>query len=180
MIFCLKDFETTGLTRHPLADIRRQPRAIEFAAILTDGETILDQTEFICNPGVPLEPIITKITGLKDSDLIDKSPFSDYVEQIADFMAGSDAIIAHNLSFDKAIMTYELARLGHGLEMINYPAIEICTVEQTLPLYGRRMKMTELYEELAGPYVQKHRAMDDILMLHEICKTLGVYKCFHN
>jgi DNA polymerase III alpha subunit (gram-positive type) len=175
--FLVHDTETTGLTVHPEASIGLQPRVIEFAGIITDGVEVLDQFEFMCNPGIALEEIITKITGLTNADLDDKPFFMDFIDELEKFWGVADVAVAHNLSFDKSLLMYEFRRAGQ--ELGNYPSIPCCTVEQTMHQFGRRMKLQDLYEMYCGPYVQKHRAMDDITLLHELCGKLGVYDAFN-
>jgi DNA polymerase III epsilon subunit-like protein len=178
MIFAPFDTETTGLTQHPQAPLRKQPRIIEFAGILTDGETIIDEIEFICNPGVIIEEIITKITGLKNEDLADKPPFSEFVPTVADFFKRADVAIAHNLSFDQSLLRYDLQRIDQFLADIFFPQILCCTVEQFFPMFGRRMKLEDLYQMYCGEFVQKHRALDDVRKLHQLCQETGVYDAF--
>lgn len=179
MIIAPFDTETTGLPFHRDADIDKQPRVIEFAALLTDGKETFDTLEFICNPHVPLEAIITKITGLTDDDVCDKPDIGEFFPAIANFFKRADVVLAHNLSFDKAMMRYDLQRRGMTLEDINWPAIEICTVEQTFHMYGRRMKLEELYAIYCGEWVQKHRALDDVKKLAEVCEKVGVFNVFN-
>lgn len=176
MLFLPFDTETTGLTVHPKAPLDMQPRPIEFAALLTDGEEILETFEFIINPEIIIEEVITKITGLTNEDLECNPPFIESVPRLREIFAKADATIAHNHSFDQNIIKYALARENLELSDINYPSINICTVEQTLPLFGRRVKLQELYELYFGRYEQKHRALDDVILLHKVCKELGVYK----
>lgn len=192
MYFTLFDTETTGLPYHENAPLRLQPRIIEFGGLVTDGETILDTLEFICDPGVEIEPIITKITGITNDDLADKEPFSAYVESLASFFAyspcGSAAPqlvrVAHNLAFDRHMLQFDLERLGLSLDSIGFDlpdcegprAIMLCTVEQTTHQYGRNMKLQELYTEHCGEYVQKHRALDDVKLMHELCQKMGIYE----
>lgn len=178
MIFMPYDFETTGLTVHHQAPLGLQPRPIEFAAILTDGEKIIDEMECIINPEMAIEEIITKITGLTNEDLDDKPIFIDVFPKIAEFMKRADVAIAHNLSFDRNIMQYALARIDKTLADVNFPKIQICTVEQTYPSFGRRMKLSELYELYVGKYTQKHRALDDVYLLNQVCQKIGVYDMF--
>lgn len=178
-IFAVHDWETTGLPFHRDAPVSQQPRCIEFGGILTDGIKIIDKLEFIVNPGIAIEEIITKITGIKNEDLFDKPYFKTYVPDLFDYFSQADAVISHNLSFDKSMVEYDLSRLDLGLESIAWPRIEICTVEQTYPIYGRRMRLIDLYEMHCGPYVQKHRALDDVLILHELCQKLGIYTAFN-
>ena len=53
------DFETTGLS--PTAD-----RIIEIGAVRLVGGEIKDELTLLCDPGVPLKPKITEITGIND------------------------------------------------------------------------------------------------------------------
>ena len=175
MMFAVHDWETTGLTMHPQADLEKQPRAIEFAGIITDGETIFDKLEFICNPQMDVEPIITKITGLTNEELRTKPPFTDFVGNLKAFFGSGDTVISHNLSFDRAILKTEAALIGECLADFQWPAIEVCSVEQTMAMFGRRMKLSELYELRFGQYQQKHRAMDDLMLLHMVCQEFGIY-----
>ncbi|USN16399.1 three-prime repair exonuclease I [Luteibacter phage vB_LflM-Pluto] len=176
MLIAVHDTETTGLPRHKRAKLDGQPRIIEFAGIITDGKSVISQLEFICNPQVKeLDPIITKITGLTLEDLIDKPTLKEFLPQLTDYFGAADAVISHNLSFDKGMMEFDLQRLGLSLSDVRWPRLEVCTVEQTMHQFGRRMKLQELYERECGPYVQKHRAMDDLLLLHEVCQRYGVY-----
>lgn len=176
MKFVVHDWETTGLTLHPQAALNKQPRAIEFAGIVTDGESILDELEFICNPGQEIEPIITKITGLTNEDLETKPYFPKFMPDLAAHFSLGDCVISHNLSFDKAISRVEAEHMDMTLADFNWPSLEVCTVEQTMHMFGRRMKLSELYEIKFGPYQQKHRAMDDLILLHKCCQAYGIYE----
>jgi len=172
----LFDTETTGLTAHPKAEDKIQPRIIEFAGVLTDGIEILDRLEFKCDPGIPLEAIITKITGLTDDDLADCAELGEYLHDLKRFFGQADFSLAHNHSFDRDMLRYDLKRFGFTLADIDFPSHNICTVEQTFHGFGQGMKMNVLYEMYVGPYVQKHRAMDDVEMLHALCQAIGMYR----
>lgn len=185
LIYAVFDTETTGLPFHPLADLSLQPRIIEFAGLITDGKEILHTEEFICNPGVQIEKIITDITGLTNEELAKHPPFEVFVPRVLDFFQRARGRIAHNESFDKSMLAYDLQRIGKTLEDISWyndingaPCVEICTVEQTFHKYGKRMRLQDLYELHFGPYVQKHRALDDVKLLHGIAEKEGVYDAF--
>jgi DNA polymerase III epsilon subunit-like protein len=182
MLFSIFDTETTGLTLHPEADIDKQPRIIEFGGIVTDGKSILEELEFKVNPGVPLEAIITKITGLTDDDLKDKPSFAHYVPTLRNYFMHTKVRVAHNLAFDRDLLYFDCERAGFNLETIAYyhpsPVMEICTVEQSFFEYGRAMKLQELIEIVKGEYVQKHRALDDVLQLFDVARFLGVFEVF--
>lgn len=178
MLFAVFDNETTGLPFHFRGDLDRQPRIIEFAGIITDGEKIIHQLEFICNPGIAIEEIITKITGLTNADLEDKPNFSKFIPDLAAYFAKADAGVAHNMSFDEGMLEYDLERRDLELKDINFPPLSICTVEQTMPQFGRRMKLIELHKHYVGEYEQKHRALDDVMVLHGVCQKIGLYDAF--
>lgn len=188
MIFAVFDTETTGLPFHMDAPLNIQPRIIEFAGIITDGQEILHTCEFVVNPGIAIEAIITQITGFTNDDLKDKPDLSAHVVDLCNFFGwsalnqpnGERGIIAHNLSFDRKMLQFDLARRDMTLDDIAYRGVQICTVEQTTPFYGRNMKLQELYNMHCGEYVQKHRALDDVMLLHEVCQKFGIYSAFTN
>ena len=178
MKFAVFDTETTGLPVHKDAPLALQPRIIEFGGVITDGHEILDELEFICDPRMQITDEITRITGLTNADLKGKPEFDDFIPQLQKFYQQADAYVAHNASFDRHMLQFDLRRVKKDLAYIFFPKIPICTVEETFPMYGRRMKLIELYELLVGPYVQKHRAIDDVRLLHAICQKLGIYEAF--
>jgi DNA polymerase III epsilon subunit-like protein len=178
MRFAVFDTETTGLPIHKDGPLSLQPRVIEFGGIITDGHEIIRELEFICDPKMQISDEITKITGLKNSDLRGKPEFDDFIPQLQSFFMDADAYVAHNASFDRHMLQFDLRRYKKDLPYIFFPRIPICTVEETFHMYGRRMKLIELYELLVGPYVQKHRAIDDVRLLHAICQKIGLYEAF--
>jgi DNA polymerase III epsilon subunit-like protein len=186
MLFSIFDTETTGLPNHPESDLSGQPKIIEFGGIITDGKTVLDELEFKCDPGVPLEAVITKITGLKDEDLKGQPPFRNYVDDLRKHFGRARGRVAHNLSFDRDMLFFECERAGLTLSDIGYYTddpggsctVELCTVEQSFFEYGKYMKLQELIEIVKGQYVQKHRALDDVLQLFDVAKFLGIFEVF--
>lgn len=175
MITLIYDTETTGLTKHPNAKSSVQPRIIEWAGILVNekGEEI-DSLSILINPKQKLDPAITRITGLTDKDLRGEPTFDEVANDfIREMFERADAILAHNLPFDKMIMELELSRFG--IMDWPWPKIEICTVQEHAEEWGRRPKLTELFEHYMGiPLQQTHRALDDIRALAEVSRAAGV------
>lgn len=166
------DTETTGLTLHPDADPLRQPRVIEFGAMLlnpANGET-LREVSWLVNPGEALTPEITKITGLTDADLKDAPRFAEVLPELRDLFAGCGSMWAHNLPFDRAIISGELRRLS--VDGFAWPPAWFCTVGLYAPEWGRNPKLLELYERVLGkPLAQTHRALDDVRAMVEIARA---------
>lgn len=170
------DTETTGLPLHAKAPLRKQPQCIEFGAVLLAGDgSILREYNQLIDPGVPLEAVITKITGITDADLVGMPKFPDVLGAIAELFAEADCAVAHNLAFDRSIVEFELARIDGAV--FTWPAQMLCTVEATMAEWGRRPKMLELYAATLGrPLAQTHRALDDAKALAEIVVALGLHR----
>jgi DNA polymerase-3 subunit epsilon len=99
------DFETTGLS--PAGG----DRAIEIGAVLVvDGE-IKDKFQSLMNPGKKITPFIESYTGISNS-MLSKAPSN--AVSMANFMKfiGKTPLIAHNASFDKRFLDFELDLIG--------------------------------------------------------------------
>lgn len=179
MITCAAfDVETTGLPLHPEARLNIQPRIIEFGGIVFDEDgNELRRDSFLINPEVPIEAIITKITGIDNKMLADKQPFPYYIERIKRFFAGVDVVAAHNLSFDHFFIEMEFERAQQTIEL---PPIKLCTVESYQDEYGYRPKLVDLYQDVTGEtYKQTHRSMDDVEALVAIIQSEKLLEHYH-
>lgn len=169
------DAETTGLPLHPSVVLSKQPKIIEFAGRVITEDGLADESiEFLCNPGEPLEAIITKITGLTDDDLKNEKPFTSYLKVVQNFLDGCDGVLAHNLPFDSFLLWLEVRRAGSEHQW-RWPAVRVCTAQLWEPHFGYRPKLIDLYEYITGnKYKQTHRALDDVDALAELAHTGGV------
>lgn len=169
------DTETTGLPAKS-SDLKLQPKIIELAAIGLDLDTGEEFGRFdsLFNPEQRLDPIITKITGLKDEDLRDAPLFGEKAPAFLSLVQKADAIVAHNLSFDHSLVTFEFMRLGMEERWFSaIPKGRICTVEQTIFLKRHRLRLSDLHEFLFGePFAGAHRAMVDVEALVRCCIEL--------
>lgn len=168
MICAVIDWETTGLTMHPHAKINLQPRGIEWAAVkINSAGEELDSQTFLIDPGIEIEAVITKITGITNEHLQGKPKIEDLLPSINDFMRDVDVLCAHNLPFDHEILRLELERARFG--KFNWPKHNLCTVQTYAEIWGRRPRLLELFEHVTGrPYLQTHRALDDVRALVEV------------
>jgi DNA polymerase III epsilon subunit-like protein len=168
------DTETTGLPVAKAAGLAAQPEIIEYAAVkVNDDLEVIDEIEFMCRPRImPLDPVITKITGIKTADLEDKLPFNAYLSDLVKFHFAQSEILAHNVAFDIDLMSFELQRLNAEFRF-PWPPIQICTVEATRHLKNNRLKLAELFEMATGsPPAKAHRAMDDVMSLLTVVRWL--------
>ena len=157
----LFDTETTDLIHNSLISDKTQPRIIEFYGhVIEDDGTVLDQLEFRCNPGIRIPPKITEITGISNADVNDKPPFRHRVPEIQRLMNWADAVVAHNLAYDYAVVNQEMKRMGSELK---WPKIKVCTVQETEWFKGFRLSLSNLHEHLFGEgFENAHRAKNDV------------------
>ena len=158
------DLETTGLPKAEGSDLDMQPRIIEFGAIrVTDGNLEeYDRLEFFCNPGHPLDPIITKITGITDEMLKDEKPFIAHYEKLCNFFLGEKTMVAHNLPFDRKVLKFDLERIDKLLHF-PWPFEHICTVEAGESVWGKKRKLGDIHKDVTGEEIKNaHRSVNDV------------------
>jgi DNA polymerase III epsilon subunit-like protein len=176
------DFETTGLPKPKTAPLSAQPRIIEIGAALIDQEcNIIEQCSTLVYPEQEISSEITRITGLTNDDLSTAVTFQYACTDFRRMWNSAGAVFAHNLAFDYGMLRIELEHLStHDLELWSFPMRDFCTVELFRHIWGRRMKLTELYEHwIHKPLKQTHRALDDVGALTEVLRASEVIKsCF--
>jgi DNA polymerase III epsilon subunit-like protein len=164
------DTETTDLIKNKLQPLERQPHIIEFFGLSMDAEghecNSLGQ---LFDPGIPLSDVTQRITGIKPEDLRGKPNFAANAAEIKKFIEGHDEVVAHNLSYDKAMVDFEMKRAGIEVE---WPEL-ICTVEATEHIKGYRLNLTSLHELLMGEaFSGAHRAEADVRALANCFRAL--------
>ncbi len=171
MQICLFDTETTGLLKPKSAGLDQQPYIIEIYACVIDEEfQLLRSFETLYSVGFPLPEIIPKLTGINDKDLEGQPAFADMVDELATFFTGVDAMVAHNLQFDRSMLANQLLRCERLLNF-PWPRHHICTVEKSMGVRGHRLKLSQLHEEMTGKgFADAHRAKNDVHAL---------VRCFH-
>ena len=98
------DFETTGLSPD-MGD-----RITEVAALRIEGGQITGRYVTLVNCNARIPSFITGLTGITQA-MVDKAPpVAEVVPQLLDFI-GSDALSAHNASFDRKFWQFELGRI---------------------------------------------------------------------
>jgi DNA polymerase-3 subunit epsilon len=156
------DTETTALFSNSLLEIGQQPRIIEFYGMIMDDTQLVHQTlGFRCNPGISLEKKVTEITGIKDEDLANEPPFGMFRQTVSRLLMEADAIVAHNLSYDMAVLSAEYKRFD--ADNPPFPWERICTVEATEYIKGYRLNLTGLHQYLFGEaFTSAHSAEADV------------------
>lgn len=163
------DTETTGLLKPDDAPLEDQPKVIEFYGVaINENFEILSELETFIDPQEPLTKEITRITGIKDSDVIGAPTFDGVASSINLLFKDADMAVAHNIAFDNGMMQVMYDRIGKEREMAVH---QFCTVDALKPEYGRRIALGALYKKLFGSYFKAHRAKNDVQAL---------VRCFHH
>lgn len=168
------DTETTALIQNSLLPLKSQPRIIEFFALKLDDVTLetVGELESFIHPGHPLEEETTRITGIRDEDLKDAPTWPAFQPQAQEFFLGERIMVAHNLSYDRDVLSFELRRTD-CLTRFPWPLKHICTVEATEHLKGFRLSLTDLHMHLFGePFSGAHRARVDVEALARCFRQL--------
>ncbi|MAI79215.1 MAG: DNA polymerase III subunit epsilon [Deltaproteobacteria bacterium] len=150
------DVEATGLDVEADEVIELAGRPFEYdwetGCIISVGEAF----HSLRDPGVPLQPVITRITGLKDSDLAGQV-FDE--EAASDLIQGANIIIAHNASYDRP-MTERLLGRGDKVWACSYRQID--WTELGFP--AAKLEVLAIYH---GFFFEAHRAGADVdALLH--------------
>lgn len=103
------DFETTGLSP------QYGDRAIEIGAVRLENGVIADRFQRLMNPGFRISKFIEGYTGITNDMLKGEPPCETVMAEFADFLAGHN-IVAHNASFDRRFLDFELKRARRAYE----------------------------------------------------------------
>ncbi len=155
------DTETTGI--RPEKD-----RIIELAAYdPTNGKTFVQ----LINPGCPIPKEAMAIHHITDEMVADAPPFSNVGYAFVEFCQGECVLIAHNNdNFDKLFLRYEFERNG-----IPFPEWKFLDTLKWARKYRPdlpRHSLQFLREIYGIPPNQAHRALDDVIVLHEVFRQM--------
>src|SRR5436853_3738395 len=117
--FVVVDLETTGLRPG-------SARICEIGAVRVRELELADEFEPLVDPGVPIGPAISALTGLCDADLRGAPHPAFAVRRFPEF-AGDAVLVAHNARFDLGFLDRETERLtggrlaGPGVDTVGLP-----------------------------------------------------------
>lgn len=103
--FVVFDIETTG----PDAS---SDEIVSFAAVVLDGDKVVDTLSFLVKPSRPIPADATKIHGISNEAVEDKPAFVDYAERVYDLFSRSDVGGYNVAKFDIPIVDRQLTQCG--------------------------------------------------------------------
>lgn len=161
--FCVLDLETTGGSpaEHAITEI---------GAVKLRGGELVGRFETLVNPGVPIPPLITVLTGITEAMVLPAPRIADVLPHFLEFL-GDAVIVGHNVRFDISFL--DAALRAHG-----YPPLDHQRTD-TLALARRlvrdevpNLKLGTLARHLRVPTEPNHRAMADAQATAEVFHTL--------
>ena len=173
--FVVLDLETSG------ASPKTGSAITEIGAVKVRGGEIIGTFQTFVNPGTPLPPFITHLTGITDQMLADAPKIETILPLLLEFLgsAKTTVFVAHNAPFDLSFLKASAAL--HGYAWPNFRVIDTVKAARfvltkddvanyqlgTLAVYFR----TEI--------APNHRALDDALatvdVLHGIIERMGTF-----
>jgi DNA polymerase-3 subunit epsilon len=173
--FVVLDLETSG------ASPKSGSAITEIGAVKVCGGQVLGTFKTFVNPGTPLPPFITELTGITDEMLVDAPRIESVLPILFEFLGSerTTVFVAHNAPFDLSFLKASAAL--HGYAWPNFRVIDTVKAARfvltkddvanyqlgTLAVYFR----TEI--------APNHRALDDALatvdVLHGIVERMGTF-----
>lgn len=149
-MYAVVDLETTG-------GRFSEEGITEVAIYRFDGHQVVDRLVSLVNPMRPIDPYVTRLTGI-DNKMLRRAPrFHELAKRIVEITDGC-AIVAHNADFDYRMLRQEFARLGYV-----YERNTICTVKESQRLMPglESYSLGKLCRTLGIPVAARHRAYGD-------------------
>ena len=157
--YVVLDTETTG------SSPTRGDRLTEVAAVRVREGRVVDRFATLVNPGRPIPPAITRLTGITDA-MVGRAPvFVDVVEQMLDFF-GDAVLVAHNAPFDRAFIDAELGRVYNRALVAPY----LCTVQLSRRVVPglESYRLDSVADYFGVRIANRHRALGDAEATGEI------------
>jgi DNA polymerase III epsilon subunit family exonuclease len=157
--FVVVDLETTGLRPG-------SSHICEIGAVRVRELDLQEEFELLVDPGVPIGPAISALTGLRDADLRGRPHPAIAVRRFLEFAADA-VLVAHNARFDLAFLDRETERLT-GARLAGPVVDTVGLARRLLAGRTRRAGLASLSEFFGTAARPCHRALPDAQATAEI------------
>lgn len=144
-------------------------RMVEIAVVRVQGGRVRGEFSSLVNPGTPVQPWVSRLTGIGDRDLADAPRFGEVEPQVRRELEGR-VFVAHNAAFDWRFLSQEFRRTGGPLPS----GPRVCTMRlarRALP--GLERRGLDALAAYYGIEVRpRHRAAGDALATARILLRL--------
>src|SRR5712692_4270533 len=165
--FVVVDLETTGGSA--IYD-----RVMEVAAIRVENGVIQERLDRLVEPGVPIPPFVTRITGINAALVRGRPSFDSLLPDLRRLFDGA-VVVAHNASFDCNFLSNSFSRAGLACNFER-----LCTLRLARRLIPglHSYRLDSLCAFLGYSFVQSHRAGPDAeatlsLLQHLLERAVG-------
>jgi len=152
--FTVVDVETTGWAPD-------EAGITEIGAVRVRGGEVTAEFSSLVNPGTPVPPAITDLTGISDQMLTSAPPVAAVLPGLLAFAEGS-VLAAHNAPFDLRFLTAACAGMGcdwPGFEVLD--TVRLARHLMATPQEVPDRKLATLASFFGTPVRPSHRALDD-------------------
>ena len=173
--FVVLDLETSG------ASPKTGSAITEIGAVKVCGGQVLGTFKTFVNPGTPLPPFITELTGITDEMLVDAPRIESVLPLLFEFLGSerTTVFVAHNAPFDLSFLKASAAL--HGYSWPNFRVID--TVKAARFVLTKddvsNYQLGTLAAYFRTEIAPSHRALDDALatvdVLHGIIERMGTF-----
>ena len=136
----------------------------EIGAVLFSGGNVIKEFNTFVDPKMHIPPDITRLTGIRDSDVAGAPDEKTAMEMFMKF-AGDRPLIAHNAHFDVGFMTAAANRQGLRFDPV---FMDTLALSQALLPELKRFKLDIVSNHLGLPQFNHHRASDDAMVVARI------------
>ena len=151
------DIETTGLDSN-------RDTIIEIGAVRFNGTRIEDEWSSLINPGRPIPPQITTLTGISNEMVMHAPPLRAVLQELADF-CGNLPVVGHNVRFD-------LSFLNKANILLDNDVVDTYELAAVLLPTSNRYNLGALGQSLGILLPATHRALDDARVAHALFNYL--------
>ncbi len=150
--FAIVDIETTG-------SWSASTGITEIAILVHDGREVTDSFQSLINPGTPVLPFVTRLTGITNEMLREAPAFPEVAKKIWE-MTDACVFVAHSVNFDYSYIHRAFKELG-----ADFRRKKLCTVRLSRKIFPgySSYSLGNICSSLGINFLDRHRAMGDAL-----------------
>ncbi|HZJ39771.1 MAG TPA: DEDD exonuclease domain-containing protein [Demequina sp.] len=173
--FVVVDLETTGGSPASSA-------ITEIGAVKTRGGEVIGEFQTLVDPGMPIPPMIVRLTGITDAMLVAAPTIEQVLPSFLEFL-GDAVLVAHNAPFDVGFLKAACRQQGYkwpGNEVVDTVTLaRRATTKEEAP----NKKLSTLARAFGTVVTPNHRALEDARatseILHHMLERLARFGITH-
>jgi DNA polymerase-3 subunit epsilon len=171
LTFVVVDLETTGGSPATCA-------ITEIGAVKVRGGEPLGEFQTLVNPGMPIPPFISVLTGITDAAVAGSPPIGAALPAFLEFAAGA-TLVAHNAPFDVGFL--KAAAEAQGVPWPRFPVLDTARLARRVLDRDEapNCKLSTLAHLFHARTTPNHRALQDaratVDVLHGLFERVGCF-----